>query len=188
MLTYNTELDDGLRKMVIWAGLLCEARDAGRSSGATYGGAAATAFCVRARRRGSVRSVAGVGAAAEAVVDGLAAFEAGLEGMPVLDGRFAETPAKENNLVIDTAGKIEEAGFKILDLDTDGVDFRDGLADALEMGLHLCADAGDIGGVDAKTAGQVNALGDCGESGFDIVCGLLSFLGAFKERLKHREE
>ena len=188
MLTCNTGLDGRLRRMVIWPVLLCDARAAGRSNGMVYVGAAATVLRAGARRRGSVWAVAGIGAAAEAVVDGLTAFEAGLESMPVLDGGLAEAPAEKDDFVVEAAGKIEESGFEIFDLNADGVDLRDGFADAQEVGLHFGAQAGDAGGVDAETAGQIDALGDGGESGLDLVGGLLGFLGALEQRLKDREE
>lgn len=51
-----------------------------------------------------------VGAAAEALVDGLTAFEAGFNSVPVLDSGLAHPPAEQDDIVIDAARKIEQAG------------------------------------------------------------------------------
>jgi hypothetical protein len=52
----------------------------------------------------------GTHAAAEAVVDGLTALEAGLHGVPVLDRGFARLPAEQDDVILDAAGEVEQAG------------------------------------------------------------------------------
>jgi hypothetical protein len=135
----------------------------------------------------SVGAVAGVGAAAEAVVDGLAALEAGFYGVPVLDGRFARLPAEKDDFAIDVAGEIEQAGVEIFDLNTDFVDFSKGFAGALDLFFEFGAARGDFSYVDVHASGEVNAAGEIGKFIVDLLGGPFAFEGAIEEGLDERE-
>jgi hypothetical protein len=62
-----------------------------------------------------------------------------LDGVPVLDGGFAHAPAEQHHLVVEAAGKIQQAGFQVLHLHADGIDLGDALAHALQVVFHLRA-------------------------------------------------
>jgi hypothetical protein len=97
-----------------------------------------------------------VRAAAETLVDGLPAFKAGLDRVPVLDGRFAHAPTEEYDLVLEAAGKIEQSGFEVLYLHPDGVDFGDAFADALQVVFHFGAQPGYFAYVNPHAAGKID--------------------------------
>jgi len=137
-------------------------------------------------------SVGAVGArgfaAAEAVVYGLAAFEAGFEGVPVVDGGLAHAPAEEDDLVVEAEGEVEEAGVEVLDLDSDGIDFGDGLFDAREVGVHFGALADDGGYVDLHAAGEVDAAAQLAKFLLHSLRVLLAREGALEQGLKDGEQ
>ena len=93
-----------------------------------------------------------------------------------------------DDLVVEAAGKIEQAGFDVLDLHADGVDLGDALADPLQMGFHLGPLLCDLTDIDAHSAGEVDAAGEVREAGLDLFGGLLAFNGALQQRLQHGEK
>lgn len=129
-----------------------------------------------------------VGAAAEAVVQGLTAFEARLDGVPVVDGGLAEAPAEEDDFVIEAAGEVEESGLEVFDLDADLVDFCDGFACALKVLIDISALAGGIRRVDMHAAHEIDAAGDFKESSFGFFSGVPGLDRALEERLENRQE
>src|ERR1035438_2980950 len=92
----------------------------------------------------SVRPIARIRPAAKALVYGLASLKTRFKGMPVLDRRLSQTPAQQDNFVVDAAGKIEETGIEILHLHTDGIDLRHGLPHARRVALHFRTLLGDL--------------------------------------------
>jgi len=115
-------------------------------------------------------------------------LKTGFYGVPVLDGGLAHAPAKEDYLVVETAGKIEQAGFDVLYLDADGIDLGEAFADALQVGFHLGALRGYAAHVDFHTARDVDASRQLGQAGLDLLRCLLAFDGALEQRLQHREQ
>lgn len=121
------------------------------------------------RSRFLIGPAAGGRAAAEALIDGLAALKPGFDSMPVLDGRLAQPPAKQNNLVVDAAGKVEEAGFQILHLNADSINFGNALADPLQVSFNLGALLGNACGIYPHAAGEIDALRKSVETRLDIL-------------------
>src|SRR5215469_4128397 len=70
-------------------------------------------------------------AAEDSLVNRLAAFEALFQAVPVLDLLFAVAPAKQDHLILESAGEIEQADLQIFYLHADGVDFGDGILGVL---------------------------------------------------------
>src|SRR6266568_1469820 len=97
--------------------------------------------------------------AAEALIDGLAALEAVLDGVPMLNRGLAHPPAKQHDLIIDAARKIEQAGIYVLDLNTDGVDLLNALAHALQVRIHLAALFACFGKIHAHSPAEINTPG-----------------------------
>jgi hypothetical protein len=67
----------------------------------------------------------------DVLVDGFAAAESFLHGMPVSDFLFAELPAQEDDAVFDYAGEVEQAHVEVFHLHTGGIDFAQRVLDLL---------------------------------------------------------
>ena len=108
--------------------------------------------------------------------------------MPVRDPGLAHLPAKQNDFVVDLAGKIQQPGIEVFHLDADRVDLLHRIFRALDMGFHLGALAGDLGDIDMHSAGDVNALGKILQLIVDPLRGAFCFDGALEQRLEHRNK
>ena len=144
-------------------------------------------FVSTIRAESLVGAVVRSGAAAEAVVYGLAAFETGFDGVPVFDGWLAALPAKEDDLVVETAGEVEQAGVEVFDLDADIVYLSYGFAGTLDVFFHIGALGGNFGYANIHTAGQVDAPGEGGELSVDLFGSLFALNNTLEKRLHERE-
>src|SRR5580698_2478362 len=88
--------------------------------------------------------ISGATAAAETLVDGLAPLKSRFDRMPMLDRRLAGFPAQKHDFFVDAAGKIEQTGVEIFDLDADLIDFLDRFPGTLNMFLHFGASSSDL--------------------------------------------
>ncbi len=69
-----------------------------------------------------------------------------------------------------------------------GVDFRDALAEARDVGHHFRAEADDFACLHPHAAGDVDAAVQLGEARLDLFGRPLAIDGALEERLQHREQ
>src|ERR1700758_1312045 len=81
----------------------------------------------KARTEGLVR----LPAARNALVNRLAAGKSFLGAVPVRDRCLAQLPAQQDDLALDFAGKVQQADVEILHLDSDRVNFGEGVFRAL---------------------------------------------------------
>ena len=68
------------------------------------------------------------------LIQRLPALESSLYRMPVVNLCFPELPTKENDLIPNLAGEIQQSLIKILNLNTNRVDFLDGILSLLNRG------------------------------------------------------
>src|SRR6478752_1098454 len=73
----------------------------------------------------------------DSVVYGLAAGEAFAGVVPVRDSLFTQFPAQQNSAAFHLAGEIEQSDVEVFHLDSGGVDFGEGVFDALDGFLAL---------------------------------------------------
>jgi hypothetical protein len=135
----------------------------------------------------SVGTVAGRRPAAEAIVDWLASLESSFDCVPVLNAGFAQAPAKQHYLVIETAGEIEKTRIEVLYLDTYFIDFSNGFADALHVAFLLGALFEYRRGVDLHATGEIDAPGKFGKIRLDLLRRLFALDGALQQRFQQRE-
>lgn len=138
--------------------------------------------------RALVGAAAGRCAAAELLIDRLAALKARINGVPVLDGGLAHSPAEQNHFIVDAAGEVEEAGIEILYLDPDGIDLGNALANVLQMLFNFGPLPGDTLGVHAHPAGENDLLRQAVETRLDRLSGTPALHGAPEQELNRGEE
>jgi len=124
----------------------------------------------------------------DAIVDRLAASEALFGSVPMGDGRLAQFPAEQDDLIVDLAGEIEEADVDVLDLNADGIDLVEGVADALDGFLALGATQSDLLDLDESAAGKKDALVKLGKFAVDFLDELLAIDGLAKQALENGQQ
>src|ERR1700723_2627478 len=68
------------------------------------------------------------------LVQRLPALESSLYRVPIVNLCFPQLPTKQNDLIPNLAGEIQQSLIKILNLDTNGVDFLDCILSLLDRG------------------------------------------------------
>jgi TatA/E family protein of Tat protein translocase len=109
-------------------------------------------------------------------------------GVPEVDLRFAQLPTKKNRLLPELAGKIEQAFIKVFYLDTDGVDFLNGILGLLHRGALGHAFAGHIGYVDQQAAGKKDFLAEHLKVSFQPTGSRLGINRPPQQRFENRQE
>jgi TatA/E family protein of Tat protein translocase len=109
-------------------------------------------------------------------------------GVPEIDFRFAQLPTKQNGLLPELAGKIEQSFIKVLYLDPDGVDFLNGILGLLHRGALGHAFAGHIGYVDQQATGKEDFLAEHLEVDFQPAGSRLRINRAPQQRFENRQE
>lgn len=117
----------------------------------------------------------------EFFVDGLAAAEALVGGMPVFDGFFAKAPAKADLVAVVEGGKINEADIEILDLAAEGGDLLEDLIELLGGGLELATLLQEMGAVEDHAAGHGDFAVDGVEGLFGLVVRFFELDGELDE-------
>jgi hypothetical protein len=92
------------------------------------------------------------------LVDRLAAGETLGYAVPVSDAVLAKFPAEQNNLSIYFAREVEQANIEIFNLNTDGVDFGEGVFDSVDGFLALCFPTGKMNDVNRHAAAEKNVM------------------------------
>ena len=78
----------------------------------------------------------------------------------MIDDGLSAFPAEKDDFIFHAAGKVEQSGVEVLDLNADFVDFGDRFASTLDELLHLGAASGDPGDVDVHASREVDAAGE----------------------------
>jgi hypothetical protein len=131
--------------------------------------------------------ISGATAAAETLVDGLAPLKSRFDRMPMLDRRLAGFPAQKHDFFVDAAGKIEQTGVEIFDLDADLIDFLDRFPGTLNMFLHFGASSSDLRNIHHHSAGGMDSARQGGQLRIDYLRSPLALNGAVQQRLDERQ-
>jgi len=97
-------------------------------------------------------------------------------------------PAEQYDLVVHSAGEVEQSGVEILHLNPDGIDFSYALADLREVRFHLSALLGDVGSIHPHAARKINALRQGVKIRLDRLRGTPALHGALEQRFEHGEQ
>jgi len=120
----------------------------------------------------------------KAIIQRLAAAEAGLDGVPMGDFVFTHFPAEEHDFAVDLTGKIKQADVEVFDLNADGVDFLDGIFGTLDMGIQFGALTADFGDIDVHSATHEDALAEALQLFVDDFGGMSGIDAAFQQRFQ----
>jgi hypothetical protein len=126
--------------------------------------------------------------ALDAFVDGLASGEAFFGAMPVGDFFFSEFPTQQDDFAFDFAGEVEESDVEVFDLHAGGVNFGDGIFDALQRFLALGLTAGELRDVDECSAIEEDAVPERFEFSVDFFDELLAIDGRAEQGFEHGEK
>ena len=118
--------------------------------------------------------------------DGFSAVETGGEFVPVGDFGFAEFPAEVDVAlavaVVVAADEIDQAGLVVFKLDADFIELIDEVGQAIDGGVEVFLDGGDVFGSDggfhslAMAVGQGVGFDDVGDDALNKREGLIGLL------------
>src|SRR5271163_4334118 len=108
--------------------------------------------------------------------------------MPVGDFGFTHLPAEQDDLLVDLAGKVQQADVKVLDLDANCVDLFHRILSALNVRVQLGALTPDLANVDMHAARDEAALVQPLQVLIDLLGSMLGFDGALQQRLQHQNQ
>lgn len=124
----------------------------------------------------------------DALVNRLAAGEALFGAMPVGNRRFAQLPAQQDDLTVNTTGEIEKPDVEILDLHAGGIDLGDSVLDALDGFFALGFAAREVNDVEQRAAVQEDAMGCRLQLGVDFFDQLFALDRLLEQGLEDRQQ
>src|SRR5579863_2571311 len=125
---------------------------------------------------------------ADLLVNGLAAREALGGVVPVVDPVLSQLPAKQHDVAINFAGKVEQSDIKVFYLDTGRVNLSQRVFHARDSLFPLSFAARHMDYIDQQAALQKNAVREFLELGVNGLDKFLAVNRGAQQRLQYRQK